>query len=137
MSSRSDIRAAIATIAESLPSIKSVFIGRRRTIQPHQLPAACVYVEREAKELNSIQSPRSFRRELTVVTEFHIRADSPEAAELALDGLCAERDAALLANESLDGCAFSALPVSDQYEISEEAAAPAAVAICSDSVVYY
>jgi hypothetical protein len=119
MSARTDIRNAVITALETITAFDgNVFAGRRRSIARADLPACCVYVEEETKDLASTNPTRTFLRELTLVCEIYSSDTSADYAEL--DTLCKAAETALLADESLGGSALETLPVSDQYEISEE-----------------
>jgi len=136
MSTRTDIRNAVKTISEAVSGITTVYIGRRRTIPASALPALCIYIEEEEKELNSMATPRTFVRQMAITSELHATAASAQAAEELLDTLTAARETAILADETLTGLVESIFPASDEYNIDEEGSRPAAVAICRDVVIY-
>lgn len=136
MPTRTDIRAAVETLTEGLAGITTVYRGRKRSIPSDALPAACIYIEREEKELDTIGTPRTFQRALTIVTEIHVQANSAEAAENLLDTYTAAREDAVLADETLGGSVESIFPQSDDYELSEEGQRPGGVATCTDLVIY-
>lgn len=136
MSTRTSIRSAIVTLCEGIDGIATVYAGRRRTIPETALPAICVYVEGEEKQLSSISTPRVYERQLTVTCEIHAQGNSPDAVEAALDGYCSDREDALLADETLGGLAIRTTLSSDEYEVDEDARRPAAVAICRDVILY-
>lgn len=119
MTARTQIRNAIvaALVADGSFSTR-VYPGRRRSIPRASLPACCVYVEQEEKELGGINQPYEFIRTLTIVLEIYSAETNTDTA--ALDTLCLDVEAALLADETLSGLALSLLPLSDAYQISEE-----------------
>lgn len=136
MPARTDIRNAVKTILEAIAGITTVYIGRHRAIPPETLPAACVYINREDRELETIGSPREFARRLEMVTEIHAQANDTKALEELLDTLCAARETAILADETLGGLVETIEPESDEYTLEEEATRPAGVAICRDQILY-
>ena len=119
MATRTDIRNEIVKALKTVPTFSNhVFAGRRRSIPRANLPACCVYIEDETKELDSIGRPRTFERQMTVVYEIYSAETSGSYDEL--DDLCAACEAALLLDETLGGYVEKILPASDQYEISED-----------------
>lgn len=133
---RTDIRKALKTIYEAQPGITTVYLGRRRTIPQAALPAICIYVEDEEKQVAYAEKPRVFDRRLDIVSEIHVQAADPQAVEELLDLLCDVREAAVLADETLGGLVTEIVPVSDGYDVDESGSRPAAVAECRDRVLY-
>lgn len=136
MPTRNDIRTALQTIIEGIDGVTEVYIGRRRSIPAHKLPAACIYMEREEKEEETVGT-ELYARRITVATEIHVRANNAEAAELLLDQYCADRESAVLADDTLGGLVERIELESDEYEVEEDAAYTAGVAVCRDVAVYY
>jgi hypothetical protein len=136
MPARTEIRTALETIYEELSGIATVYIGRRRSIPAAALPAVCIYIDEEEKELSSTGKPRVFQREMSLVSEIHVNAANAQEAEELLDTLAAAREAAILADETLGGLVEYILPKADVYDIDEEGQRPAAVAACTDAVLY-
>lgn len=136
MATRTQIRDAIKAVAESIDGITTVYVGRRRAIPESKLPAACVYVEREIKELDRLGSDENARR-LEIITEIHLQANTAEAVEEELDTLCAARETAMLADAALDALIFDITFVEDEYQAVEDVRRPAGVALCRDALTYY
>lgn len=135
MTTRTDIRSALKTIIEGVEGITTVYLGRRRSIPETALPAACIYVESENKEPDTLNSGE-YTRTLTLVTEIHVQANSAEAAETLLDTLCDRRETAIAADETLGGLVERIDFDADEYTAEEDARRPAAVAVCRDSALY-
>lgn len=112
-----------------------VYASRRRTLPRGGMPACCVYVESEQKELSHMGSPPVFERRLTVVREIFAEATNRNTDQL--DALCEAVEAALLADETLGGLCLHIRPEADEYELSEEGGSPAGVATCRDMVTYF
>lgn len=119
MSVRTDLRNTVVTNLLGIAAFAdNVYPGRRRSIPRADLPAACVYVESESKDLSNTNQPRTFLRELVVNIEIFSSDTAGDYAEL--DTLCKSVETALLADEDLGGAALEIMPLSDEYEISEE-----------------
>jgi len=117
---RTEIRNAVVDALKTIDAFNGrVFPGRRRTLAQYDLPAACVYVEGEEKELLSMDKPRKLDRELTLIYEIFIPT-APVADYDLLDTLCKAAEDALLEDETLGGLVSYVFPESDKYEISEE-----------------
>ena len=135
MAIRTDLRNSIITALKTVAAFESrVYTGRRRSLPRANLPACCVYVEQEEKELASTGSPRTFRRELTVVYEIYSSDTAGDYTEL--DTLCKACETALMSDETLGGNALGILPLSDAYEISEEGDPSGTFSECRAMVEY-
>ena len=119
MATRTTLRNTLVTNIKTVAAFSDrVYAGRRRSLPRASLPACCVYMEQEEKELANIASTRTFMREMTVVLEIYSSDTAGDYTEL--DTLCAAVETAVLADETLNGLAMEIMPVSDQYEISED-----------------
>jgi hypothetical protein len=133
---RTEIRDAVVAAINTIGAFGGrVHASRRRTLPRGGLPACCIYVEAEEKELSHMAPAPVFERRLKVVREIFTEAGDRNAGQL--DELCALSEAALLADETLGGLCMHIRPESDEYDMSEEGAAPAAVAVCRDTATYF
>ena len=96
MPTRTDIRNQLKSLCQNLDGIAttSVFVGRRRGVAADTLPAICIYTQAESKETANTGYPRELDREMEVVFEIHIQANTPEEVETALDVWSAALEAA-------------------------------------------
>jgi hypothetical protein len=132
MSTRTDIRDFYAALYAGLDGIDTVYRGRRRHIPENALPAVCVYVESEEKGPGQIGGSDMMERRLSVVSEIHVNGTNLQTVEETLDTLCAAREAALFADETLGGLVLDTAPQSDEYTINDEGRRPGGVAVCTD-----
>jgi len=136
MPTRTDIREALKGIYEGVADFEKVYLGRRRSIDPRDMPAICIYFEEEEKELAHIGTPRVFDREAKISSEIHVQGADAEVVEALLDDLCEKREAAVLADETLSGLVEFIQPTGDDYDIEHDGKDVAAVAKCADAVRY-
>ena len=136
MTARTRIRQAVQTAYAAIPSIKQIYIGRRRTIPEASLPALVIYIEAEEKQLETLTPSPIYTRTITLITEIHARNQDPQQLEELLDTLCSARENALLADPTLGGLATDLRFISDTYDLTQDGQTPSSIAETSDQIEY-
>jgi hypothetical protein len=104
---RQTIRSAFASAVTGLPATASrVYVSRLYALQPDELPALRIFTESDGVEGESIgvQVVPPIRR-VRVVCEVVAKANA--AADDAVDAICEQMEAALVANPFLSGAVLA------------------------------
>lgn len=116
---RKQIRDRAATTLTGLPTTgASVFKMRKYALDDARLPALCVYTMDEASALVTIGS-RTLRRNLVLVVEATAKGSS-ETVYDNVDAICAEVEAALAADFTLNGIAKSVILTATETDVNIE-----------------
>jgi len=130
---RQQIREAIANaITGLLTTGDNVYQSR---VYPHtSLPCLSVYTKEEEAEIDSINSPRSSRRELSIAIE--IRAQQTSDVDDKIDDISAEVEEVLGADSTVSGLAKDIRYDGVIIEFEDGGQQPTALATMNYTVIY-